>query len=177
MANAGETLENPVTSERITFRKTAADTNGEALEYEIVFRPSGFVTQEHLHPQQEERHEVVSGSLGLSVDGEDRVLNAGDVVVVPRGTAHRLFPVGEEPVHAVFESRPALRSEALIETIVRLAREGKLNRKGRPGLLQLAVIAREFEDEGYPTKPPLPVQRALFGPLAALGRLRGYSTR
>jgi hypothetical protein len=29
MAYAGQTLDNPVSGERITFRRTAADTNGE----------------------------------------------------------------------------------------------------------------------------------------------------
>ena len=30
MAHAGQTIVNPVSGERITFRKTSADTNGEA---------------------------------------------------------------------------------------------------------------------------------------------------
>ncbi len=61
MAQAGDVLENPATGERITFRRTAHETNGEMLEYEIVFRPAGFLAQEHLHPEQSERHEVIAG--------------------------------------------------------------------------------------------------------------------
>jgi hypothetical protein len=33
-------LENARTGERLVFRRTAAETNGEALGYEIVFTPS-----------------------------------------------------------------------------------------------------------------------------------------
>ena len=53
------------------------------------------------------------------------------------------------------------------------AREGKVDRKGNPRPLELALIARGFEAEGYATRPPLAVQRALLGPLAALARLLG----
>jgi mannose-6-phosphate isomerase-like protein (cupin superfamily)/uncharacterized protein YndB with AHSA1/START domain len=177
MARAGDVLENPVTGERIVFRKTAHETDGEALEYEIRFTPKGFVAQEHLHPRQSERHEVVSGRLGLSLGGRNQVLEAGGVVVVPPRTPHRLFPVDTSEVHAVFEVRPALDADVLIETIAGLARDGKVNAKGNPGLLQLAVIAREFEHVGYTTRPPLAAQRALLGPLAAVGRRLGYRAR
>jgi mannose-6-phosphate isomerase-like protein (cupin superfamily) len=174
MAEAGDVLENQATGERLVFRRTAAQTSGEALEYELVFRPQGFVVREHLHPQQSERHEVVAGRLGLRLPTGEQVLGPGDRVDVPPATPHCLFAVDDEPVHAVFELRPALRTEELLVTFFRLAAAGKVDEKGNPGLLQLAVIAREFEPEGYATKPPLRVQRALLGPLAALGRRRGY---
>jgi mannose-6-phosphate isomerase-like protein (cupin superfamily) len=171
VASAGQVLENPVTGERVVFRQTAAETGGESLEYELVFRPQGFLAREHLHPGQSERHEVLSGRLGLHMDGEGRVLEPGDAVVVPAATPHRLFPVGDEQVHALFELRPALRTAELIETFYRLAREGKVDGKGNPRPLELALIARGFEREGYATKPPPAVQRALLAPLAAFARL------
>ena len=128
--------------------------------------------QEHLHPHQSERHEVIAGELGLRLPGGKQVLRAGDAVDVPAATPHRLFAVGDEHVHALFELRPALRSEELLRRFFRLAEEGKVNAKGMPGLLQLALIARDFEPEGYATKPPLAVQRALLGPLAMIARNR-----
>ena len=162
-----------MTGERLVFRRTAAETGGEVLAYELVFRPQGFVVQQHVHPSQSERHEVVTGELGLELPSGRQVLRAGDVVDVSAGIPHRLFRVDDEQVHAVFELRPALRSEELLTLFFRLANEGKVNRKGNPGLLELALISREFELEGYATKPPLAVQRALLGPLAALARRRG----
>jgi mannose-6-phosphate isomerase-like protein (cupin superfamily)/uncharacterized protein YndB with AHSA1/START domain len=177
VARAGDVLENPVTGERIVFRRTAADTDGAALEYEIRFRPQGFVAQEHLHPRQSERHEVVEGRLGLAVGGREQVLEPGDSVVVPPRTPHRLFPVGDGLVTAIFESRPALETEVLLETFVRLAQEGKVNAKGYPDPLHGALLAREFVPEGYATRPPLAVQAVLFAGLAAVARGVGYTAR
>lgn len=174
MARAGDTLEDPASGDRLVFRRTAAETNGEVLEYEIWFVPRGFAVRDHVHPHQQERHEVVEGSLGIAVEGRERRLGPGDVELVPPGTRHRLFPIENEPVHAVFESRPALRTEILLETIFGLARDGKVTARGNPGLLQLAVIFRELHEVGYPTSPPLALQRALLTPLAAIGWLRGY---
>jgi hypothetical protein len=94
---------------------------------------------------------------------------------VPAATPHRLFPVGDDTVQALFELRPALQTEQLLETFVRLVRDGKVDGKGNPRPFELALIAREFEPEGYATKPPLAVQHALLAPLVWLAMLFGRS--
>jgi mannose-6-phosphate isomerase-like protein (cupin superfamily) len=175
VAATEKVLENQATGERIVFQRTTADTGGEALEYDLFFRPQGFLVREHLHPEQSERHEVVAGKLGLHLGGEERVLEPGDAVVVPAATPHRLFPVGDEQVHALFELRPALRTEELLETFVRLAKRGKVDAQGNPRPLELALLARKFEPEGYATRPPLAVQHVLLAPLAWVARLLGRS--
>jgi hypothetical protein len=38
----------------------------------------------------------------------------------------------------------------------------------------MAVLLNEHFDEGYLTKPPLLVQKVMFGVLASVGRLLGY---
>jgi hypothetical protein len=43
-----------------------------------------------------------------------------------------------------------------------------------PSPLQLALIAQEFSDVIVFRKPPLVVQRAVFGILAPIARWRGY---
>ena len=107
MARAGDTLENAATGDRLVFLKTAVETDGQELEYELTFVPKGFATQAHLHPSQEERHEVLDGSLGIVVAGRERRLGPGDVETVPPRTAHRIVAIGDEPVRVRFTSRPA----------------------------------------------------------------------
>jgi quercetin dioxygenase-like cupin family protein len=177
VARTGDVLENPVSGDRLVFLRTAAETGGEVLEYELTFVPRGFAVRDHLHPRQEERHEVLDGSLGIVVGGRARTLGAGDVEVVPPSTQHRIFSTRPEPLRARFALRPALESEVLLETLFGLARDGKVGSDGNPSLLQLAVIFDELGPLGRPVKPPPAVQKALFRPLAALGRARGYRAR
>ena len=177
VARPGDVLENPASGERIVFHTTAQDTDGALLRYEAEFTPRGIAARTHIHPQQEERHEVLEGTLGITVAGREVELGAGDVAVVPAGVPHRLWNIGREPVSALFELRPALRWETLYETAIGLARDGKVNRRGEPGLLQLAVLAQEYRNEVRLAWPPLAVQIALLAPLARLGALLGRRAR
>ena len=177
MARSGDVLENPATGERLSFLRTAAETDGELLEYELEFVPRGFAARNHLHPKQSERHEVLDGSLGLVAAGRELRLGPGDAEDVPAATTHRVFAVQEAPLRARFALRPALDSEVLLETLFGLARDGKVGADGNPSTLQLAVIFDEFSDLGRPPRPSPGVQRVLFAPLAALGRRRGLRAR
>src|SRR5215831_16086589 len=115
MAHAGETIENPVTHDRVIFRTTAQDTNGTLLAFEDVLLVGYIRPPEHVHPRQEERFEVISGSLGVRVAGHDQVLSAGKSVAVPPGTPHTIWNAGEGETHLLVEFRPALQTEAFFE--------------------------------------------------------------
>jgi quercetin dioxygenase-like cupin family protein len=170
----GQSLTNPATGETLVFRTTAADTNGEAVVVEAFVEPHGAVAAAHLHPAQEERFEVLSGELEFRVRKQTFVARAGDRVVVPAGTPHRFRNLGEETAHFVCEVRPALGFERLIETMFTLAADGKVNKKGMPNPLRLAVIANHhFGDVRLPF-PPAWLQRLGLVLAAPLGRLLGY---
>src|SRR6266496_573246 len=117
MARAGDVLANPATGERLVFLRTAAETGGELLEYELEFVPRGFAARDHLHPRQAERHEVLEGSFGLVVGDRELRLGAGEAEDVPVATRHRVFATQEAPLRARFALRPALDSEVLLETL------------------------------------------------------------
>jgi quercetin dioxygenase-like cupin family protein len=170
----GQSITNPVTGETLVFRTTSADTNGASVVVEAFVQPDGAVAAAHVHPAQEERFEVLAGELEFRVRKQTFVAKPGDRVVVPAGTPHRFRNVGAETAHFVCEVTPALGFERLIETMFRLAADGKVNRKGLPNPLRLAVIANHhFGDVRLPF-PPASIQRLslMFG--APLGRLVGY---
>jgi quercetin dioxygenase-like cupin family protein len=175
LIRTGDIIENPVTGERITFLATSADTDGDMVVIETVVQPGGFVAAAHIHPKQEERFEVVSGTLGLKVDGEEIVAGPGETLTIPAGTPHRFWNAGDEEVRFRCEVRPALQFEQLLETMFALAADGKTNRKGMPNLLRLAVIARAHFDVVRLPFPPAFVQRSGLALGAPLGRLLGYS--
>ena len=174
MAGRGEALESPINGQRAVFRDTAQDTAGELLRLDFFVAPGGFLGNEHLHPVQEERVEVLSGSLRCRLGGAERTLGRGACVAVPPGMPHTLWNVGEEEAHALVEYRPALRTEVLFETLFGLGRDGKTDEGGSPSLLQGAVMLEGYEEEYRLARPPLPVQKALVGVLAPIGRLLGY---
>lgn len=175
MAAAGDQLINPVTGLRTVFRETAADTDGELLQVDWIGDRGWTTGPDHVHPYQDERFEVISGKLGLRLNGVERVLDAGEAAVAPAGSPHAAWNAGSDRVHALIDFRPALRTEVAFEALAGLALDGKTNGAGAPkNPLQLAVLLRHFEDEIYFLRPPLAVQRVVFGPLAKVGRRLGY---
>jgi len=174
MIRTGDTIENPVTGERITFLTTAADTDGEAVVIETVVQPNGFVASAHVHPFQSERFAISAGMLGLKIGRKRLTLAPGNVATVEPGTAHRFWNAGETPVRFVCDIRPALQFESLLETMFALAVDGKTGRKGMPGPLRLAVIAKAHFDTVRLPFPSAWAQRAGLALGAPVGRLVGY---
>ncbi len=172
MAYAGQIIENPVSGERITFERTAADTDGELLAFQLELSADGHVPGMHVHPSQEERFEVVAGRMRFRQGLRTVVAEPGDVVVVEPGIAHKFVNAGDEPAVAKVEVRPALEMERLLETAAELAEDGRTTSKGMPKPLDLALFTREFRDEVKAPFPPAFVQRAALAPLASSSRSR-----
>ena len=177
MARAGDVIEH-VTGERFRFLKTARDTGGELLSIEVSVEPRGFAAAEHVHPKQEERFEVLSGTLRYRVDGIEREAGAGEELVIPKGVPHVWENGGEEDLRMIIEFRPALRSEEFFESYFGLGQDGMTDPKtGLPNLIRMAILLQEFRDEIHLAKPPLLAQRIVFGTLALVGRLLGCQAR
>jgi quercetin dioxygenase-like cupin family protein len=177
MAFSGQVLDNPISGERIRFRKTAADTDGELLAIDLELSPDGRVPGSHVHPVQEERFEVVQGTMRFRQGLRTITARAGDSVVVPPGAVHRFENAGHGPAHVRVEVRPALRMEELFEAAVALAREGRTTAAGMPHPLDLALFMREFETEVKAPYVPAALVRAVMAPLAWLARRRGLDSR
>jgi quercetin dioxygenase-like cupin family protein len=175
MAVPGNELANPATGLRTLFRETAESTSGELLQVDWIGDPGWTTGPDHVHRLQAERFEVLSGSLGLRVDGVEGVYGPGEAIVAAAGSPHAAWNAGEERVHVLVDFRPALRTEVAFETLAGLARDGKTTKAGVPkNPLRAALILRHFEDEIYFVRPRLAVQRVIFGALAATARLLGY---
>jgi quercetin dioxygenase-like cupin family protein len=173
VAQPGDRVSVPGFVEWLEFREITPDV----LSYEILFAPRGILTRGHVHPGQTERHEVLSGQMGLEVDGTVHTLSGGQPMVVDAGVPHRLVPVVDEPVRMRIDLRPALRWESLIELAGRLGERRQRNFRGYVNPLLLALLADEYRPEAYASSPPLPVQDAVLRPLAAIARRRGYRRR
>jgi hypothetical protein len=141
-------------------------THGEVLEMIATYAPGSPPPPRHYHPLQREQFTVESGALTFFLDGRERIVRAGESVILEPGTVHSVRNGADEPARARWETRPALRSAAMFEALC------NMNRRGF-NLLTAAAIAREFSSELVLASPPRAVQSCVFGLLAPLARVLG----
>ncbi|PSQ04248.1 cupin domain-containing protein [Halobacteriales archaeon QS_4_69_31] len=180
----------PTDADPFVVRTGAAESGGERVRLELTLGPAPGSdrsrddlphgrwlfegSDEHVHPEQEETIEVLTGEIRVVLAGDEHTLTEGDEMTLPRDVPHRHWNPTDRPARIVQERRPALRTDEFAETLFTLAQAGRTDDDGTPGFLQLAVIADEFPDDTYPTVAPVGVQKALFAATAPIGRLAGY---
>jgi mannose-6-phosphate isomerase-like protein (cupin superfamily)/uncharacterized protein YndB with AHSA1/START domain len=175
MATTGDVLDLTPLGVRVELLRTSGDTGGELVEFDVVGRARGIIAGGHVHTAQSERHEVLSGAMKLTIDGTEHVLTQGQSMEVPAGTPHRQRPAGTGEGRVRVQTRPAGETEAFLERLEQMCRDGQFNRFGFPRPVAGAQLMRDFASTGHATKPPLPVQRAFAGlVLGAAGLSRPY---
>ena len=173
MSNPSIEFKNPA-GERLTFRRTGAETNGELLVMEATYVPHSEKPPLHYHPYQEEQFEVLRGSFRARVGEVEHTYQAGDKFTVPANTPHWMHNISDKEGCLLWEVRPALKTQDFFATMWGLIEAGKTNANGLPDLLQLAVILRTYNREFRASRPPYFVQKIFFALLAPLGRMMGY---
>lgn len=177
MGYAGQIIDNPVSGEQIVFGATAEDTEGEYLELELRLAAHGKAPGMHVHPEQEERFEVLEGRMWFRMGMRTIEAGPGDVVTVPAGKAHKFKNAGEGRAVARVTVTPALDMERLLETAAQLAQDGRVMASGMPKPLDLALFAREFKREVRGPGSPGALQRGVLAPLARIAERRGHDER
>ncbi|MEX2195369.1 MAG: cupin domain-containing protein [Thermoleophilaceae bacterium] len=114
MAHAGQEIRGPG-GYRLLLVRTAAETDGELLEMEAVYADAAGLPPEHLHPSQEERFEVLEGSVHAVIGDVERRYGPGEAFTVPPNTPHRMAADG--PARMRWEVRPALRTAEFFERL------------------------------------------------------------
>jgi hypothetical protein len=87
------------------------------------------------------------------------------------GTADEMVPLADP-----LDARGLTAALQTILTIFWLASQGRVNRRGSPNPLQLAVLAETTMPATFVPGPPMAVQRMVIRMLAAVGRAVGYRT-
>jgi len=173
MAYVGQTLTNPASGERITFRQTAAGTDGALVAIDLELPPGARVPGGlHIHPRQEERFAVLAGTMRFRLGRSRVTAGPGEVVIVPAGLRHDFANAGDTDALVRVEIRPTLQIERLFETAVNLAEQGRTMLGGIPKPLDLARFLDEFENEVQVAFAPRWVQRIALAPLAWFARRR-----
>jgi quercetin dioxygenase-like cupin family protein len=103
----------PVTGERVAI----VSETPELLVMDVTWPRPGRRAAEHVHPEMEERYEIVAGRAAFRIAGAESEAGPGETVVVPPGTPHLAWNPTEDEVRLRIEMRPALRWSAFVERL------------------------------------------------------------
>jgi mannose-6-phosphate isomerase-like protein (cupin superfamily) len=152
---------------------TIREHSDAALVVEARWGAGGSAPPGHFHPDQDEHFEVLEGQLSVRVDGEERTLEPGEAIDIPRGTVHRMWNGGQVPARALWRTEPAGRTAEWFAALDGLQRSGRVGRDGMPSVLAFGAYLTEYSDV-FRLGGPQALLRPALAVLGAVGRLRGY---
>lgn len=177
-------FENAPMGQRARLLTLPGETGGRSFVLEYLNRPrtGRYAVPAHVHPCVAERFEVLAGRARYRIGGEERSAEPGASLVFPPGVVHiHPWSDSDEELHVrqTAEAEPPdlaglMASLQAAITIFGLASAGRVDRKGLPNPLQLAVLAATTIPATYLAGPPRALQRVAFRALASVGRLLGY---
>ncbi len=168
-----ETLYNPVTGQKLIFLQTAKTTGGRLLEMESHYAARSPEPAPHYHPRQREHFTVLEGEMRVRIWGEVLSLKKGQDIIIQPGEVHSMWNPADGAAILNWKLEPALETEAFFRTVFGLARDGKTDAEGMPGLLQAALLATQYAGEFRLARPPFWAQQIVFGLLKPLAVIRG----
>jgi mannose-6-phosphate isomerase-like protein (cupin superfamily) len=95
-----ERVEAFITKDGSEIRELAGLPTGNSVNQSLAEAtvPAGGDTEEHYHRVTEEIYFFTSGSGRMRLAEEETEVSAGDTVVIPPGTPHKLWNTGTEPL-------------------------------------------------------------------------------
>ena len=152
------------TGERYVVTRSAREGGSFAFDYSLA--PGAPGPPEHSHDHDDEFFEMVSGTLRLRVDGQERTVHAGERFSVPAGVRHGLANDGSVPVQIRIEYSGAGIEEVLAGLRTVLARGPRLT-----DAFHMAVIT---QDHLASSRPASPLLRGAIHVMGTLGRRLGF---
>ena len=113
-----EILERTPIRDRVIVLVSAEASYGELFRCEYIAREVSPVPRDHIHTQQEERLEVLEGTVRCRVSGVVHLLAAGETMVMPPGTPHAVWNDDPRGSRSVSEYRPAMNAEAMFREFI-----------------------------------------------------------
>lgn len=162
-------VENRHTGERLAMRRVK---RGDEvwLELKGSIPPHRQGPPLHLHVAEDEEGVVRSGTLSAVLNGRRLTAGSGEQVSFPRGSTHRWWNDGNEPL--VFEgyARPAVDLDRFLQAIFEVLNAGS---GGRPPLFYMAHLLLRHRHTQTLLIMPRPIQAVLFRVIVTVGTLLG----
>jgi len=162
-------VENRHTGERLALRRVK---RGDELWLELKgsLPPHRQGPPLHIHVAEDEEGVVRSGTLSAVLNGRRFTAGSGERVWLPRGSTHRWWNDGNEPL--VFEgyARPAVDLDRFLQAIFEVLNAGSA---ARPPLFYMAHLLLRHRHTQTLRIMPRPIQAVLFRVIVAVGTLLG----
>ncbi len=143
-------ISNPVLKDKITFLKTAEETNGEYTLLEMELAPGGGNAL-HYHKHFTEKFTALEGQLGLELAEQTHLLEPGQSALAPVNVPHRFFNQSDTTTLSTVELRPGQPNfERMLQISYGLASEGKANSNGVPKNLFYTALLFQLADTHAP---------------------------
>ena len=152
--------------------ETGAMTNGQYVKARTVFGPNGIRVPSHVHADQDETYEVVSGTLTYFLNGKKHFAPPGTIVELPRGVAHQHYSEGPEPAATIQTMKPAGDFDFVLETLLGLGSEGRL--RGLDFFIQGMVMIDRMKSPVLLGFIPIWLQRGIARVFTPVAELFGY---
>jgi quercetin dioxygenase-like cupin family protein len=140
------------------------------FEVKATFYP-GAASIIHIHPYQDEYYKVHQGEIELYLDGEWKVLKAGEEAFIQKKAVHGFRNTSSHPAYLTNIHTPGLNFGASLVAMESLARAGKIDGvKGFKNLVYLSLHSLNYMDTVVSVNPPGFVLKLM----AKFGALFGY---
>lgn len=156
--------------EKLIFKQLLPGPGGDKLIVESFVQP-GAGPLMHVHWLQDECIEVVSGTIGYQVLGEEpKYGGPGSSVLFQRGVAHRFWNAGDDILHCVGWVNPVHTLEFYLSAIFDSQTKGK---DGRPQLFDAAYLLTRYAREYDLPEIPVFVKKVIMPVICLAGKLTG----
>ncbi len=162
-------LENRHTGEHLALRRVPRDAEV-WLELTGSLPPHREGPPSHVHFAEDEEGLVTSGVLSAEVDGRRLDLGPGEKAEFPRGSAHRWWNEGDDPLEFVGYARPVVDLDRYLQAVFEVLNAGP---DGRPPIFYMAHAALRHRRTQAVFLMPRAIQPVLFRAIVAVGTLLG----
>lgn len=163
------TIENSI-GEKIIFKSVEQLPGGDKVIVESFCKP-GAGPAMHTHHKQEEELTVLSGKMGYHILGQEpKFASPGESVLFKRGTPHRFWAEGQEPLHCKGWIQPANSIVFFLSSVY--AAQNKSG-KGEPEPFDGAYLLTKYSSEYDMPEIPSFVKKVIFPITVFIGGLLG----
>jgi quercetin dioxygenase-like cupin family protein len=92
---------------------SAEESSGALFRFEYVARAVTASPRDHIHTQQEERVEVIEGTVRCRVAGVEYALRRGEKMTIAPGIPHAVWNDDPRGSRSIGEYRPAMNAQAM----------------------------------------------------------------